>query len=172
VVSDWLLGSVVEPRLVVFGVESGSSLRCISPVGPARLIEPYGVRLSRDGRLVFVTDIHSHSVVVHQVGPLPQGAQEQSRVVCAGLCRPVDVVEGDGVLLVANLDGNTLTRVPWDEAEVFAGPGVAAGARGQVVRGAGELNAPSALALVPQVGVLVRESEHPDKKPLFMKWLV
>jgi hypothetical protein len=178
VVSDWLPGASAGPRLVVYDARDASSRKCICPTGIVRLREPFGVRLSRDGRLVFVTDAGSHCVLVHRL----DADVEDMHVLCSvGLNRPIDVLEGERGLLVANLDGrdgNTLMHVPWDgvSATAMAHGGVGAGgdiAPAQAIPiGRGALRSPSALAFVPDVGILVRESADRLHQQLFVKWLL
>jgi hypothetical protein len=114
-----------------------------------QLDRPYGLRLTSDGTGLAVADYGNNHVSVFRV-------EDGSfvRHVATGLSYPWDVEECEGGWLVACCLSHTVK---------FVGGGVDGGVGGQARLGElgdgdGELEAPSALALVPGLGLVVRET--------------
>ncbi len=111
-----------------------------------QLDEPLGLRFSCDGTGLAVADAANRRVSVFRV-------EDGSfvRHVATGLSGPYDVEECQGGWLVACLSSHTIE---------FVGGGVGGDGRGRARLGGnghGDFNFPSALALVPGVGLAVRE---------------
>jgi hypothetical protein len=116
--------------------------------GPGKLNCPKGVRLLADGSGVVVADCRNHRLCVFALSGefvAAVGSREQ------GLSDPFDVLEcaSDGSFIVANWDSHNLIKLSRDGAKV--------GVFGKNGGGNGEFNYPSALAALPDGGVVVRE---------------
>jgi hypothetical protein len=113
---------------------------------------PYGLRFSADGSMVCVADKKNGRVCAFRVG---DGAFLQH--IATGLREPTDVEEVEGgwlvacqasnSLVVARRAGGTATGSGTEPTVTCAGPGEAEG----------ELHWPSGLAVVPGLGLVVRE---------------
>ncbi len=180
VVSDWTAVLPQTARLAVFDARTRECLRYLGEGprgnGPLQLRDPYGLRLLRDQRQVAVVDSRddergSYNLLVFDV--------DSGAVTCAGdaiitpdadLNRPTDLLEGEGFFVVANYYGNTLSYVPWTPSSAsWLGADLHEDCDGAAHRAVPVLGAsvgdsvlqyPIALALVPQLGVLVREAGH------------
>jgi hypothetical protein len=171
-------------RLAVFDAKTTHHLRYlgISARGPEpmQLRNPWGVRLLRDGRHVVVTETcvgrdGSFNVLAFDA------YNEASPALCVGnaattpgaaLAHPVDVLEGEGFLVVANFFGNNLSFITYPPPLVASGEGSASaydleptGCSGAVPLSGTHttpeellLRYPAALAFVPGLGILVREA--------------
>ncbi len=116
--------------------------------GPGQLNGPSGVRLLADGSGVVVADFNNNRLCVFTLSGefvAAVGCWEQ------GLSFPHDVLEcaSDGSFIVANWDGHNLVKLSRD--------GVNLGVYGERGGGDGEFNRPSALAALPDGGMVVRE---------------
>jgi hypothetical protein len=115
--------------------------------GPGRLDEPHGVRLLADGSGLVVADGLNYRLCVFRLSGefvAAVGSREQ------GLYGPNDVLEctSDGSFIVANHWGHSLAKISRDV------PGTVYGVRGS---GNGEFDHPTALAALPDGGLVVRE---------------
>jgi hypothetical protein len=116
--------------------------------GPGQLFYPCGVRLLADGSGVVVADCYNHRLCVFALRGefvAAVGSEEQ------GLNNPYDVLEcaSDGSFIVANWLGNNLVKLSRDGANI--------GVYGKLGGGNGEFNYPTALAALPDGGMVVRE---------------
>ncbi len=205
VVSDWGAPDVLPlvSRLVVFDAETRNVKRFIGVRGPQplQLREPYGLRLLRDGRHVAFADTRvdergSYNVLVLNLLDDSFACAGGAHVTPgAALNRPIDVLEGDGFLVVANFFGDTVSYLPWGEGAPVGVGGAGAGGAGASVGGTGAggagagagvvgaggvvpprglclgdsvLQFPSALAYIPGVGLLVRESGQKSSARLIL----
>jgi hypothetical protein len=116
--------------------------------GPGQLYYPRGVRLLADGSGVVVADSENHRLCVFRLSGefvAAVGSREQ------GLSGPFDVLEcaSDGSFIVANYGSPNLIKLSRDgsELEVY-GKG-----------GDGEFTDPTALAALPDGGLVVRERD-------------
>jgi hypothetical protein len=109
---------------------------------------PRGLRFTGDGTGLAVADDSNHRVSVFRV---EDGSF--ARHVATGLRSPYDVEECEGGWLVARYSSHTIEFVGGD----VGGGGVGRARLGKVGRGDGEFFDPSALALVPGLGLVVRE---------------
>jgi hypothetical protein len=120
--------------------------------GPGRadgqLYRPYGLRFTGDGVGLAVADAGNARVSVFRV---EDGSF--ARHVATGLGYPMDVEECEGGWLVACFDSHTIEFVGGD----VGGGGVGRARLGKRGRGDGEFQHPSALALVPGLGLVVRD---------------
>jgi hypothetical protein len=109
-----------------------------------QLCRPYGLRFSGDGMGLVVTEAGKGRVSLFRV-------EDGSfvRHVATGLACPYDVEECEGGWLVACQSSHTIQFV--------GGDGVGRARLGKRGSGHGDFNFPSALALVPGVGLVVRE---------------
>jgi hypothetical protein len=118
---------------------------------------PYGLRFTGDGTGLAVADASNGRVSVFRV---EDGSF--ARHVATGLSGPLDVEECEGGWLVACWGSHTIE---------FVGGGVDGGvgrARlGKYGRGDGEFYNPSALALVPDLGLVVREHGNGGRVQFF-----
>jgi hypothetical protein len=89
-----------------------------------------------------------------------------ARHVATGLDRPLDVEECEGGWLVACLDSDTTEFVGGD----VDGGGVGRARLGRVGSGDGEFNGPTALALVPGLGLVVREIGNGGRVQVFQRF--
>jgi tripartite motif-containing protein 71 len=136
-VLSWADGSV----LTQFGSEGS---------GPGLLKYPRGVRVLADGSGLVVTDCWNNRLCVFTLtGALLRvmGCKEQ------GLNSPFDVLQCDsgGSFVVANFYAHNLLIVSHE--------GVTSGVYGKEGCGDGEFNWPSALAALPDGGLIVREDD-------------
>ncbi len=116
--------------------------------GPGQLSYPCGVRLLADGSGVVVADKNNHRLCVFALSGefvAAVGSSEQ------GLNYPIDVLEcaPDGSFIVANFNGHNLVKLSRDGAKV--------GVYGKEGGGNGEFNGPTALAALPDGGMVVQE---------------
>jgi hypothetical protein len=116
---------------------------------------PYGLRFAADGTGLAVADVWNNRVSLLRV-------EDGSfvRHVATGQSAPWDVEECEGGWLVACWDSDTVTHVDGCLGDV----GAPVGGRGS---GAGEFKGPSALALVPGLGLLVREQGNRGRLQVF-----
>jgi hypothetical protein len=119
--------------------------------GPGQLRLPRGVRLLGDGSGLVVADYSNDRLCVFSLsGALVKyvGSKELE------LNRPTDVLEcvSDGSFIVANPGGNHLSKMSRD--------GVVLGVYGKQGLGNGEFDRPSALAALPDGGLIVREDKQ------------
>jgi len=118
-----------------------------------QLNRPYGLRFTRDGTGLVVADVGNHLVSVFRV-------EDGSfvRHVATGLRDPWDVEECEGGWVVAWLGSDIIEFVGGGVDGGGGGGGDVGRARlGRWGGGDGEFKWPSALALVPGVGLAVRE---------------
>ncbi len=113
-----------------------------------RLWCPYGLRFTGDGTGLAVADGGNYRVSVFRV---EDGSF--ARHVATELSRPLDVEECEGGWLVACWDGGTIEFVSGS----VDGGGVVRARLGEYGSGDGEVFSPSALALVPGLGLMARE---------------
>jgi DNA-binding beta-propeller fold protein YncE len=118
--------------------------------GPGQLNYPRGVRLLADGRGFVVADSNNHRLCVFALSGefvAVVGSRE-------GLTLPQDVLEcaSDGSFIVANGWGHNLVRV--------SRAGTVVGVYGKEGSGDGKFKYPSALAVLPDGGLVVREDKH------------
>jgi hypothetical protein len=113
-----------------------------------QLHRPHGLRFTGDGTGLAVVDYGSGRVSVFRV---EDGSF--ARHVATGLDRPFDVEECEGGWLVACYGSDTIEFVGGD----VGGGGVGRARLGKRGSGDGEFSGPSALALVPGLGLVVRE---------------
>jgi hypothetical protein len=109
---------------------------------------PYGLRFTGDGTGLVVADDGNHRVSVFRV---EDGSF--ARHVATGLDGPYDVEECEGGWLMACFGSHTIEFVGVD----VGGGGVGRARLGKYGRGDGKFIYPSALALVPDLGLVVRE---------------
>ncbi len=117
-----------------------------------QLNAPYGLRFSGDGTGLAVADAGNDRVSLFRVGD-----GSFVRHFATGLCRPWEVEEYEGGWLVASAHSGTIEFV---DGGVGGGGGAGLVRLGSVGRGpgdSGEFSLPSALALVPGLGLVVRE---------------
>jgi iron(III) transport system ATP-binding protein len=145
-VSEWCdrisLFARVDGRLMAQCGNSGS--------GPGQLNYPRGLRLLNDGSGVVVADKENRRLCVFSVtGEFVRAIGNKE----LGLHRPRDVIidTSDGSFIIANFGNHNLLKVS-SEGEVV-------GAFGERGDGDGEVTEPSALAVLPGGGLLVRECE-------------
>jgi hypothetical protein len=126
-------------RVVAGGFEGPGS-------ADGQLKQPYGLRFTGDGTRLAVTDRCNGRVSLFRV-------EDGSfvRHVVTGLSGPFDVEECEGGWLVACDSSNTVE---------FVSGGVGRARLGKEGRGDGEFKWPSALALVPGLGLVVREYDR------------
>lgn len=130
----------------VGGLDPGVSLAA------GTLVLPLGLRLSEDGATIVVADRCHNAVCVFRVA---DGAFVRHAAV--GLQGPYDVEECPGGWLVACISSHTVEFVPGRPG----GPGPGGfGTLGRHGPGDGEFDCPTALALVPGVGLVVRQHGH------------
>jgi hypothetical protein len=113
-----------------------------------QLKQPYGLRFTGDGTGLAVVDHENSRVSVFRV---EDGSF--ARHVATGLSYPCDVEECEGGWLVACYGSHTIEFVGGG----VGGGGVGRARLGKYGRGDGEFYNPSALALVPGLGLVVRE---------------
>jgi hypothetical protein len=123
-----------------------------------QLHAPYGLRFTGDGTGLAVADEGNDRVSVFRV-------EDGSfvRHVATGLDRPMDVEECEGGWLVACCGSNTIEFVGGD----VDGGGVGRARLGRYGSGDGEFSWPSALALVPDLGLVVREFGNGGRLQVF-----
>jgi hypothetical protein len=111
-----------------------------------QLYRPYGLRFTGDGTGLAVVDYCNHRVSLFRV-------EDGSfvRHVTTGLNWPLDVEECEGGWLVACYNSHTI--------EFVDGRGVGRARLGSWGSGDGEFQYPSALALVPGLGLVVRDND-------------
>jgi DNA-binding beta-propeller fold protein YncE len=121
--------------------------------GDGQLHVPYGLRFSRDGSAICVADYWNGRASVFRVGD-----GEFVRNIAVGLGHPIDVEEVEGGWLVACKRSNTVA---------FLGDGDGGGgwpSLGKAGGGAGsrdgEFDWPTALAVLPDLGLVVRERRN------------
>jgi DNA-binding beta-propeller fold protein YncE len=119
--------------------------------GPGQLRYPRGLRLLADGSGVVVADQGNHRLCVFRLSGefvTAIGSKEQ------GVSSPLDVLEcdSDGSFLVANFDKHYLAK--------FSHDGSVVGVHGKQGVGNGEFKCPSALAALPDGGLVVREDRR------------
>jgi hypothetical protein len=120
--------------------------------GPGQLHCPCGVRLLADGSGLVVADSSNHRLCVFTLSGefvAAVGSSEQ------GLSRPYDVLDcaSDDSFIVVNWAGHDLMKLSRD--------GVKVGVYGKELEGGGngEFNWPTALAALPDGGMVVREDD-------------
>jgi hypothetical protein len=113
---------------------------------------PFGLRFTGDGTELAVADVDNARVIVFRV-------EDGSfvRHVATGLSYPFDVEECEGGWLVACPGSHTIEFVGGD---VGGGGGVGGARLGKYGSGDGKFKDPSALALVPGLGLVVRELDN------------
>jgi hypothetical protein len=124
-------------RVVAYGFGAPGS-------ADGQLDRPYGLRFTADGTGLVVADNENSRVSTFRV-------EDGSFVRHLGLSFPFDVEECEGGWLVACYGKSTIE---------FVGGGVGGASRatlGKRGKGDGQLHGPSALALVPDLGLVVRE---------------
>ena len=112
-----------------------------------QLKRPRGLRFTGDGTGLAVADWYNDRVSVFR---MEDGSF--ARHVATGLSVPIDVEECEGGWLVACCSSDTIEFVGGD-----VDGGVGRARLGKCGRGDGEFYTPSALALVPGLGLVVRE---------------
>jgi hypothetical protein len=112
-----------------------------------QLRRPYGLQFSGDGTGLAVADWYNDRVSVFRV---EDGSF--ARHIATELSRPYDVEECEGGWLVACYGSDTIEFVGGD----MGGVGMGRARLGKGGRGDGEFDCPSALALVPGLGLVVR----------------
>jgi hypothetical protein len=130
-------------RVVAGGFEGPGS-------ADGQLYRPYGLRFTGDGTGLAVADTDNGRVSVFRV---EDGSF--ARHVATGLSYPFDVEECEGGWLVACVGSDTIEFVGCDVDG--GGGGVDSARLGKGGSGDGEFWCPSALALVPGLGLVVRE---------------
>jgi hypothetical protein len=113
-----------------------------------QLNEPAGLRFTADGTGLVVADWRNHRVSRFRVEDGTFVRHVATEVSC-----PMDVEECEGGWLVACFDSHTIEFVGGD----VGGGGVGRARLGKWGRGDGQFINPSALALVPGLGLVVRE---------------
>ncbi len=111
--------------------------------GPGQLLCPSGIRLLACGSEMVVADCYNHRLCVFTLsGEFVETVGNKTH----HLTRPFDVLEcaSDGSFIVATWDSHKLVHLSRDGAEVGA-------------YGNGEFSAPTALAALPDGGMVVRE---------------
>jgi DNA-binding beta-propeller fold protein YncE len=119
-----------------------------------QLQQPYGLRFTSDGSGLAVVDAGNDRVSLFRVGD-----GSFVRHVATGLSFPLDVEECEGGWLVACYGSHTV--------EFVGGGGVARAILGRVGDGDGEFTYPTALALVPDLGLVVREEGNDGRVQVF-----
>jgi hypothetical protein len=119
---------------------------------------PHGLRFSSDGTGLAVADGGNDRVSVFRV---EDGSF--ARHVATGLDRPLDVEECEGGWLVACQWSHT---IEFEGGDVDGG-GVVRASLGEYGSGDGEFDYPSALALVPGLGLVVRECWNDGRFQVF-----
>ena len=116
--------------------------------GPGQLVYPCGVRLLADGSGVVVADWGNHRLCVFALSGEFVAAMGSAK---QGLGLPSDVVEcaSDGSFIVASRSATSLVKLRRDGVKVEE-----YGKRGG---GNGEFKQPTALAVLPDGGLVVRE---------------
>ena len=146
--ADVIVVSERRPRISVFSWADGSVRAQFGSFGsgPGKLNYPRGLRLLADGSGLVVADMDNHRLCVFALGGecvATIGCREMS------LHNAYDVLEYtlDGSFIVST--GQNLTKLSRDDTgfEVFGTAG----------RGDGEFNSPTALAAIPDGGIVVRE---------------
>jgi hypothetical protein len=136
-------------RISVFSWADGSVLAQFGSLGsgPGELDCPRGLRLLCDGSELVVADSDNDRLCLFTVSGEFLSTIASNR---RGLTAPLDVIEygADGGFIAANFNGINLTHVPRDGAvmDVFD----------STVTSAIRLNAPRALATLPEGGLVVR----------------
>jgi tripartite motif-containing protein 71 len=116
--------------------------------GPGQLYYPSGLQLLADGSRVMVADCNNHQLCLFTVsGEFVAAVGSRTQ----GLHFPYDVLEcaSDGSFIVANWGSDKLVKLSRD--------GVKVGVYGKEGSGDGEFNYPTALAALPDGGLVVRE---------------
>ena len=167
-VSAWGKGGSGDRRVVRVFEGSGAVWTAIRELGggfggpgwvDGQLCRPYGLRFTGDGTGLAVADYGNHRVSVFRVEDW-----SFARHVATGLSYPWDVEECEGGWLVACINSHTIQFVGGGDV----GGGVVVRARlGKKGSGDGELDLPSALALVPSLGLVVREYGNGGRLQLF-----
>jgi hypothetical protein len=124
-----------------------------------QLQRPFGLGFTGDGTGLAVADRGSNRVSVFRV---EDGSF--ARHVATGLDGPLDVEECEGGWLVACYGSYTIEFVGGD---VDGGGGVGRARLGKGGSGDGEFHLPSALALVPGLGLVVREMGNEGRFQVF-----
>ena len=135
-----------QVRVVAGGFRSPGS-------ADGQLSQPYGLRFTGDGTGLIVADAGNYRVSMFRV---EDGTFVQH--VTAGTTYPFDVEEYEGGWLVACGGSDTIDFVSGGVRRVRLGKGGS---------GDGELNTPSALALVPGLGLVVREFNNGGRFQVF-----
>jgi DNA-binding beta-propeller fold protein YncE len=131
--------------------------------GDGQLRMPYGLRFSGDGSTVCVADCGNNGVSLFRVG---DGGFV--RHIATGLSGPMDVEEVEGGWLVACYGSSTVKFVG-DGADAVGGAWPSLGkAGGAPDSGDGEFYGPSALAVVPGLGLVVREDGNSGRLQVFV----
>ncbi len=161
-VSAWKVWGSGDHVVRVFE-DSGAMWRAVRVVGggfggpgsaDGQLQQPYGLRFTGDGTGLAVADARNGRVSVFRV---KDGFF--ARHVATGLHSPCDVEECEGGWLVA--------CILWSTIEFVGGGGVGRARLDKRGRGDGEFEGPSALALVPGIGLVVREMGNGGRVQVF-----
>ncbi len=149
-VSEWKKDEV--SRISLFDRTSGDLVRRIGSLGSGngQLNAPSGLRFSRDGTLIMVADDINRRVSQFNTG---DGTFDKHIVVfTVDQGQPTDVEEVDGGWIVPCWNKNTLYKAPVGGGApiVVAGPGA----------GPGQLEYPTAVAVLPGGSYLVRERDN------------
>jgi hypothetical protein len=115
---------------------------------------PYGLRFSGDGSAICVADAGNNRTSVFRVG---DGVF--LRHVAKGLFAPFDVEEVEGGWLVVCFASHTVEFVGDGDGDGGARPSLGK-ADGDCGSGDGEFDWPTALAVVPGLGLVVRERQN------------
>jgi hypothetical protein len=159
-VSAWKKGGSGEHVVRVFE-GSGAMWTAVRVVGggfggpgsaDGQLSVPFGLRFTGDGTGLAVADAGNGRVSVFRHNFRVEDGSF-ARHVATGLSVPFDVEECEGGWLVACWSSHTIEFVGGD----VGGGGVGGARLGKYGSGDGEFNYPSALALVPGLGLVVRE---------------
>ena len=122
-----------------------------------QLKEPYGLRFTGDGRGVAVVDVGNGRVSLFTVFSVGDGSFV--RQLASGLRRPWDVEECEGGWLVVCRFSCSV--------EFVGGDGAGQATLGERGSGDGEFYGPTALALVPGLGLVVREFGNDGRLQVF-----
>jgi hypothetical protein len=127
-----------------------------------QLDRPFGLRFSADGTGLAVVDASNSRVSVFRVGD-----GSFARHVATGLGGPCDVEEYDGGWLVACPLAHTIEFVGGSSVGSGGDSGAGRARLGKVGSGDGEFLLPAALALVPGLGLVVRDVGNRGRLQVF-----
>jgi hypothetical protein len=130
--------------------------------GDGQFSMPFGLRFSGDGTGICVADLGNARASVFRVS---NGGFV--RHTATGLNRPIDVEEVEGGWLVACLDSHSVVSVGDGVGGDGGGRPSLGKAGGLMGSGDGEFNGPAALAVVPGLGLVVREAGNDGRLQVF-----